>query len=56
MAKMGRPGLSDRPSRSVTFRLTQEEAEAFESKLNRLSLTKSQVLRELVSKWLEEDM
>ena len=56
MAKMGRPSLSEKPSRLVTFRLAEEEADAFELKLNRLSLTKSQVLRELVSDWLEEEM
>lgn len=39
----------------MIFRLAEEEADAFEAKLNRLQLNRSRVLRELVSDWLEEE-
>jgi hypothetical protein len=56
MTNLGCPGLSDRPSQMVSFRLSEDEAEAFASKLETTGQSRSQVLRGLVRDWLREDV
>lgn len=52
--RVGRPSLSDTPSKRMTFRVSDEELELFENKVKRVGSSKSKILRELVKQWIEE--
>ncbi|MGX6991751.1 ribbon-helix-helix protein, CopG family [Pseudolactococcus reticulitermitis] len=46
--KMGRPSLSDKPSKNIIFRLSEDEAKKFDEYAAEKGKTKSKILREFV--------